>query len=327
MNAIGNGKKTNTECIRLQTDVSNERELLLLVDTGADITLLKPNNLDKTRTYDPEGNVKVKGVDGSIIETLGTVRTVVKADSLKIPFTFQLVNKQVDIPCDGILGRDFLQHAGAQIFYASGTLTFGTGCSRVSKPLSPISAESQTKRIRRLVLPGRTELVVKLPVKDGTRIQEGVTEKQEIQEGVYLAGAMTRVQAGYAISSIANTNSEEVEIDEPVLEVTEIVSGTEDCPHDATVSDKQLTRAEEVLKWLILDHLNTQEREQVEKTCADYHDIFHLQGEILTSTTAIRHEIRIEPGVKPVNVKPYRLPEAQKQEVRGQVEELRQGGS
>ena len=80
-----------TEC-GLQTDVRNERELLLLVDTGADISSLKPNNLDKTRKYDPDGKVKVKGVDRSIIETLGTVRTVVKADFLKIPFTFQLVN-------------------------------------------------------------------------------------------------------------------------------------------------------------------------------------------------------------------------------------------
>jgi hypothetical protein len=80
VNTIGNGTRTNTECVRLQTDVSNGRELLLLVDTGADISLLKPTNLDKERTYNPDGKVKVKGVDGSIIVTLGTVRTVVKAD-------------------------------------------------------------------------------------------------------------------------------------------------------------------------------------------------------------------------------------------------------
>jgi hypothetical protein len=129
----------------------------------------------------------VKTVYGSIIETLGTVRTVVKADSLKIPFMFQLVSKQADIPCDAILGRDFLGHAGAQICYASETLTFGAGSNKVRKPLSPTSAGSQTKGIRRLVLPSRTELVVKLSVKGGTQIREGITEKQEIREGVYLA--------------------------------------------------------------------------------------------------------------------------------------------
>jgi hypothetical protein len=30
------------------------------VDTGADISLFKPNNLDKTRKFDPDGRVKVK---------------------------------------------------------------------------------------------------------------------------------------------------------------------------------------------------------------------------------------------------------------------------
>jgi hypothetical protein len=85
---------------------------------------------------------------------------------------------------------------------------------------------------------------------------------------------MTRVQAGYVITSIANTNSEEVEIDEPVLEVTEIEPGTGEYPRGRDVSNRHLNRAEEVLKWLRLEHLNTEERKQVEKTCAAYQDIF-----------------------------------------------------
>ena len=44
--------------------------MLLLVDTGADISLLKQNNLDKTRQFHPEDTVKVKSVSGSIIETM-----------------------------------------------------------------------------------------------------------------------------------------------------------------------------------------------------------------------------------------------------------------
>jgi hypothetical protein len=79
--------------------------------------------------------------------------------------------------------------------------------------------------------------MVRLPVKDGTHTCEGITEKQEIQEGVYLAGAMTRIQAGYAITSIANTNSEEVETDEPVLEVAEVEPGTEGNPQEGDISD------------------------------------------------------------------------------------------
>jgi hypothetical protein len=91
------------------------------------------------------------------------VQTVVNVESLKIPFTFKLVSKQVDIPCDGILGRDFLERAGAQISYAPGTLTLGAGSSRISKTLA--NAESQTKGIQRLVLPRRTVLIFRLFVK------------------------------------------------------------------------------------------------------------------------------------------------------------------
>ena len=82
----------------------------------------------------------------------------------------------------------------------------------------------------------------------------------------------------------------------------------------------------EVLKRLSLEHLNKEERQHVEKTCAAYQDIFHLPGEMLTSTAAVRHETRTEPRVEPVNVKPYRLPETQKQEIGRQVEELRREG-
>jgi hypothetical protein len=90
-------------------------------------------------------------------------------------------------------------------------------------------------------------LVVKLPVGNGTLVPEGITEKKEIQKGVYLAGAMTKVQAGYTITSIANTNSEEVEIDEPVLEVTEIVQNGERYTREKG-SHEKVNRAEAVLK-------------------------------------------------------------------------------
>lgn len=46
------------------------------------------------------------------------MQTVVNANTLQMPLPFQLVRKPVDIPCDEILGRDFLEHAGEQNCYA-----------------------------------------------------------------------------------------------------------------------------------------------------------------------------------------------------------------
>ena len=60
----------------MRSDISNGNDLLLLVDTGADISLLKPDNLDKTKQFDSESRLKVKGVSGSTIQTLGTVQVM-----------------------------------------------------------------------------------------------------------------------------------------------------------------------------------------------------------------------------------------------------------
>ena len=78
------------------------------------------------------------------------MKAVVHVDCLKIPFSFQLLSKQVDISCDGILGREFLENTGAQICYASGTLTFGTGSRKVSKTLLLVDAGGQTQGVKSL---------------------------------------------------------------------------------------------------------------------------------------------------------------------------------
>jgi hypothetical protein len=99
VNTIGSKNGTPNKCISMRSDISNGKMLLLLVDTGADISLLKPDNLDKTKQYDPEGRVQVKSVNGSIIQTMVTVHTVMYEGSVRIPFTFQLVDKRRDLPC------------------------------------------------------------------------------------------------------------------------------------------------------------------------------------------------------------------------------------
>ena len=326
VNTVDGTNGTKTECIKVGTDISNGKELIFLVDSGADISLIKPGNLDKSRKYDPKGRVRVKSVRGSVIETLGTVQVVICEGPLSIPFTFQLVGRQVDIPCDGILGRDFLTHAGARICYESGTVTFGKGRDKIHKLMMPADAEGQKKAIRRLVLPSRTEIVVRLPVEGRSRDGEGITEKREIQAGVYLAGAATQITRGYAITSVLNTTSDRVEIEEPVLQVTELEPGTLGGLPKGDDAATPVDRSREVLKHLRFDHLNEEERKQIEKTCSVYHDIFHLPGEVMSSTTSVKHEIRLEPGTQPINSRPYRLPESQRQEVGRQVEELREKG-
>jgi hypothetical protein len=90
-------------------DVANREKLHLLVDRGADISLLKSRRLLGIAEFEPRDRVRVKSVECSVIEKRGSIETKILEGSLNIPFHFQLGSKQVDLLGDGILGRDFLK--------------------------------------------------------------------------------------------------------------------------------------------------------------------------------------------------------------------------
>jgi len=151
-------------------DISKENELLFLIATGADISLLKGDNLIGATEYDPERKVKVKCVDGSPMETHGVLEVRIELKNSSIVHNFQLVNKQVDIPCDGILGRDFLQRAKARLYYESRTITLnGEICIMVGKTKQLDLREPKLRKIGQIKLPPRTESIVKVPVLQGHR--------------------------------------------------------------------------------------------------------------------------------------------------------------
>jgi hypothetical protein len=95
------------------------------IDTGADLGLVKGKRLIGSTGYDPRKKVKVKSVEWSEIETFGTVEAKVQVGHNCVPFEFQLVNTQTDVPCDGILGRDFLLYTKAKICYETQKMTTG----------------------------------------------------------------------------------------------------------------------------------------------------------------------------------------------------------
>ena len=151
----------------------------------------------------------------------------------------------------------------------------------------------------------------------------GILDKCEIQEGIFMAGSLTKVIDGYVITSILNTNEEEAEIQEPLVELNEVEPVQN---LTGATEEKQKDREKRILEQLRLDHLNDEEKRLLIGTCQDYQDVFYLSGDILSSTQATRHSIRVEPGTEPINTRPYRLPETQKVEVEKQVEKLLKEG-
>jgi hypothetical protein len=104
-------------------NISKTGELLLLIDSGADLSVFKGQNLIDSTEYDSERKVRVKSINGSLVETHQAMEAEISLENSSISHKFQLVNKQVDIPCDGILGRDFFRNAKAQICYNTQRVT------------------------------------------------------------------------------------------------------------------------------------------------------------------------------------------------------------
>jgi hypothetical protein len=75
--SIGCISENKYEYLELELDVSKMGKLQFLLDTGADISLIKSSKLFGTTDFDPSRKIKVKCVDGSIVETHGTVEACI----------------------------------------------------------------------------------------------------------------------------------------------------------------------------------------------------------------------------------------------------------
>jgi hypothetical protein len=266
----------------MNLDVGNDCTLYLLVDSGADVSLLKSASMLGTAEFEPKESMRIRNVEGSVIETYGSIETKLLEGNEEIPFKLQLVNKQVDLLGDGILGRDFLEQMQARICYTSHTLTFsyaGTNVVKYLKPhpsrREPRSPEVQIDSIR--VKP-RSEVIVRVPVESGSALTEGLVERQELVPGVYLAESLVTIREGYALTGVLNTTEGEVSLPITAVKVTKMEDGESGATSSGQLEETGQNRYETLLTKLRMEHLNVEERRGLEGICFDYQDVFFLPG-------------------------------------------------
>lgn len=105
---------------------------------------------------------------------------------------------------------------------------------------------------------------------------------------------------------------------EKLVKINNLISNEEsnNCSRD---------RLDKLKQTLRLDHLNNEERDSLVYLCKEYNHIFHLEGDKLSVTDTITHEIPTTSN-ESINTKSYRYPEALKGEVNKQIDKLLEEG-
>lgn len=278
-----------------------KKSLNLLIDTGAQISLINVLSLNGQTLVNTSDTIMLRGLTGHTIETVGTC--TITFPSLQISHIFHVTPKEFvfsNRQIAGIIGEDLLVQTQAILNFKSRDITF-----------------SNVSNFQKIIIPPRCEYLVQFEV--GTD-KEMLCNSAEIADGVFVGNSLHQPLNNKILIPIMNTREESVTINNfnPNLEEYQGIIN-QFC--DIRITDE--TRINTITQLIkIPSELNTEEKSSILEICSRYQDLFQLPNEFLSHTEAIKHEIPLFSDTAPINVRPYRLPQAQKEFIEKQTREM-----
>lgn len=259
----------------------------ILIDTGADISLIKANVLKSTTVIDTE-TIKINGITSDQISSIGKLETdIYLSIDKKLTHTFHVIPEGIILPFDAIIGLDFIGKFAAILDYSKWELTINTPFT-LTLPIFNGPKKST------LVIPPRSEAIRKIPFEVEADV---LIHKREIIKGVYVAN--TIISPGSPYVRVLNTNEHLTYINLYELEYSDV---SDYSVYKTTEQDPE--RDEEILKLI---NSNTREPYNVSFTefCKSYTDIFALKNELLTTNNFYKQKIVVKDN-EPVYKRNYR---------------------
>lgn len=293
----------------LTTNIT-EKDNVFLVDTQADISVLKESCIKYADEINNDEIIDIRGVTEGITESLGTVATEIIHDGFEIDQTFHVVPDEFNIGADGILGKDFLKKYRCNISYENMLITFQNGNDTIEIPLHGGPDEDT------IILPARCEVARQIRIQ--TCVKGGrLIDSQQIADGVFIA--KTIIDTKKPIVRIINTTSK-VQILKLGAVKTESLENFKIYTIDEVKRTKQRTK---LLITELESHTPKQHRSKIIPLCREFNDIFAMEEDKLSVNNFYTQKFRVKDDT-PVYVKNYRLPYSQREEVNQQVGKLLQ---
>lgn len=294
-----------------QSPQTIKQTIQLLIDLGSDLNLIKLGALkDDVMVYD-NPIYQLKGITEHFVSTLGSATLEIQIRNETFPSEFHVVHNDFPIPNEGILGKPFIIGRKTIINY------------QTKKFIVTDTSE--------VILGPRTETLVAVHAPNHTENSELLIDSQKINEEIACGNCITTVKNQAVFVTLINPTENSFQIPILSLERLNYEEFKEADVHFTRLNNYSESRADSsrldrLREALRTDHLNQEEQKSLMNDCDEYSDLFFLEGDKISATTAVAHEIRLSDAVQPIHDKPYRLPARHRQEISDQMEVLERDG-
>ncbi|KAL6424939.1 hypothetical protein ACFW04_010072 [Cataglyphis niger] len=248
-----------------------------MIDSGSGVNLIKQRFINENIILNENETLILQGISSEPICTVGSVTILL----LNLPTNFHVVPDTVGFPQDGILGNMFLKERMASIDYKN-------KCLHYDNSSIPFSETTYIHIGKRSVSP--FYINVTNPEK-----QYGYIPRYTLAENVYFGEAIVTNIKGKAYLPIFNTTECEYDLKIPFIELLDF---------DFTDTLEGSTIRSGLLR---LEHLNSEESDNVKSLIINHSDRFHLPDDSLGATNATQHSIPTTDEI-PIHTKQYRFP-------------------
>lgn len=305
--------------VNVDTNISS-KQLTFLVDTGADISIVKQNNLLPSTLFSTNTQVNISGVTSGVAKSIGVTNAELSFETGTINQNLHIVDESFPIPTDGILGLDFIRGFTCNLDYDLMEMTVKASDLIFKVPI----CDSMDGEI---FVPENSEIIHKINI---AIKEDSVINHTELQPGVFIAGCIISKEKQYI--RLLNTNSKvaRLELKFETTPLSDYIISTDKNTRPTTIrtltakitNDKlRNEKLDDILKGSVPGHVTKSSREKFFSLCQKYADVFCVEGDKLSTNNFYEQDIRLDDS-NPVYIKNYRLPQANKTEILNQIQKM-----
>ncbi|KAF0692043.1 Retrovirus-related Pol polyprotein, partial [Aphis craccivora] len=246
-----------------------ENEHKFLIDSGADMNIIKLSALKNHVMVNEIEKRNIKGISATTIRTIGTVTIEIFIKDKTFQVKFDIVCDDFLIPETGILGIAFLKANKVIIDMDKDVLIIPESIAR--------------NKVEPIIIPARRNCVLRIEADELISSDLVAIKKQEINGDVIIANSLSPIKNNKIISNIINISEQPFIIDElttshlkwePYIDNIFMINQPNNKQAGGKGQPGRLRLLNETIKT---EHLNSEEKQNIINICNEYSEIFYLE--------------------------------------------------